>query len=174
MIICFIIFCQFYSLSGQEAQYPIVKEYGGIYKIEKATVLPDNNLDYRIVIDIVSGPDSPEQLNPALNNVARLMNLHGLGGIQPGKIEIVLAIHGKATVAVVDNDAYLKRFNVDNPNLGLIDHLKKAGVKLTVCGQSLLGSEIDPAEVNPDVEIALSMLTTVTTYQLRGFAFLRF
>lgn len=172
------IWLSFFSLLspmiGQEAQFPVVSDYGGIYRINDATVLPDTSLEYRIVIDVVSGPDSPRQMNMSLHNVARLMNLHGLGGVSAGQMQIVLAIHGKATDAVLSNEAYQRRHQVENPNTGLMKSLSDAGVRLTVCGQSLLGSGIATSEVNPLVEIALSMLTTVTTHQLQGFAFLRF
>ena len=43
-----------------------------------------------------------------------------------------------------------------------------------VCGQSLIGRKIDPKEVHENIDLATSMLTTVTTYQLKGYAMLRF
>jgi intracellular sulfur oxidation DsrE/DsrF family protein len=63
---------------------------------------------------------------------------------------------------------------VNNPNIDLIKSLKAAGVKLTVCGQSLLARKVAPGQVLEEVDIATSMLTTVTTYQLKGYAFLKF
>ena len=63
---------------------------------------------------------------------------------------------------------------IKNPNLPLIIALKEAGVKLTICGQSLIGREIDLEEVNENVEVATSMLTTVTTYQLKGYTLFNF
>ena len=56
----------------------------------------------------------------------------------------------------------------------MIAELKAAGVILTVCGQSLIGREIDLDEVNKNIEIATSMLTIVTTYRLKGYTLLRF
>ena len=154
-------------------QNPVIKNYGGIYAIPEATVLPDQDLDYKVVIDLLGGVDSPEKLNPALNNVARMINLHAIGGYTK-KMEIVLAIHGKANDLVMSNQSYADRYNVDNPNIELIKELKQAGVRLTVCGQSLLYSKVAPSDVLPEIEIATSMLTTVTTHQLKGFAFLAF
>ena len=168
------LFIFFQSLKAQEAQFPIVKDFGGIYEIPEATVLPDFDGTYKIVIDVVSGLSEADHLSPSLNNVARLMNLHGLGGVRRDQMQIVLAIHGDATTAILNNGAYRKRFQVDNPNLKLIEALKNAGVKLAVCGQSLLAHQIEPSTVTEEVEIALSMLTTVTTYQMSGYAFLRF
>ena len=163
----------FGSLMAQEYQYPVIKKFGGIYPIPQATVVPDAKQKYDIVIDVFSGED-PTQLNAALNNVARMINLHAIAGVHPDSIQVVLAIHGQATKAVLNDDGYVSRYKIKNPNHDLIIALKEAGVKLTVCGQSLIGREINLAEVNENVEIATSMLTTVTTYQLKGYTLLKF
>ena len=160
-------------LAQPEYQYPIIKEFGGIYSIPQATVIPDAEQKYDIVIDLFSGED-PTALNAALNNVARMINLHAVAGVHPDSIHVVLAIHGKATKIVLNDDGYVSRYNTKNPNHNLMIALKKAGVKLTVCGQSLIGRKIDLDEVNENVEIATSMLTTVTTYQLKGYTLLKF
>lgn len=154
-------------------QYPVIKEFGGIYPIDQATVIPDTKQKYDIVIDVFSGED-PTQLNAALNNVARMINLHAIAGVHPDSIQVVLAIHGKATKTVLKDEGYVSRYRTTNPNQKLIIALKEAGVKLTVCGQSLIGRKINPDEVSENIEIATSMLTTVTTYQLKGYTLLKF
>ena len=160
-------------LAQEKQQHPVIKNFGGIYPIDQATVVPDANQKYNIVIDVFSG-ENPTELNAALNNVARMINLHAIADVHPDSIHVVLAIHGKATKTVLDNDGYVSRYNITNPNQDLIIALKDAGVKLTVCGQSLIGRKIDPDEVDENVEIATSMLTTVTTYQLKGYTMLKF
>ena len=163
-----------FILKAQQAQFPIVKGFGGIYDIASATMRPDPAVQYKIVIDITSGPAGADLLNPALNNVARMLNLHGIAGVPPENLEVVLAIHGDATVAVLHDKAYSERFKIPNPNRDLLAALSAANVKLTVCGQSLLGHGIEAKEVGEIVEIATSMLTTMTTYQMLGYAYLRF
>lgn len=174
LLTSFVLSYFFYSTTAQDAKYPIVTDFGGIYEIPEATVKPDPDQAYHIVIDVVSGPSTPDKLNPALNNVARMLNLHGLGGVKAENLHVVLAIHGQATESVINNEAYQALFQVDNPNLALIDALDRAGVRMAVCGQSLLGKNIQTSVVNSKIEIALSMLTTVTTYQLMGYGLLRF
>ena len=161
------------SAWAQDMVNPVIQKYGGIYHIPEATVRPSDELTYKVVIDLYSGTESASKLNSALNNVARMINLHAVGGATK-KMEVVLAIHGKANDIVMQNEHYRARYNVDNPNIELIRTLKDAGVKLTVCGQSLLYSKVDPDQVLEEVKIATSMLTTVTTYQLKGYAFLAF
>lgn len=162
------------SLAAQEKVNPVIKSYGGIYPLEEATVRPDPRLVYKIVVDVVTGSDDPTEVSAGLNNVARMLNLHAVGGVPPGKMEVVLAMHGGATFATLDNAAYRKKFEVDNPNIGLVQELKAAGVKLVVCGQSLIGRDISTDLIQPEIEVATSMLTTVSMYQLKGFAVFRF
>jgi intracellular sulfur oxidation DsrE/DsrF family protein len=159
---------------GQEKLNPVIKDFGGIWDIPQATVKADHKADYKIVIDVNSGPDSPDKLNPALNNVARMLNLHVVSGANPDKIHVVLAIHASATYAIMDNAAYLKKYGVENPNIELIRQLKAADVKLTVCGQSLIAREVPFESVLKEVEVGTSMLTTVTTFQNKGYAYLNF
>ena len=173
ILITALLFTGTISAIAQTKQNPVIKNHGGIYAIPEATVMPEAELAYKVVIDLYSGAASPEQINPALNNVARMINLHAIGGAQK-PMEVVLAIHGKAYNLVMNNQAYRQRFEVDNPNLDLVKELKAAGVKLTVCGQSLMARDVDPAQLLPEIELAISMLTTVTTYQLQGYAFLAF
>lgn len=160
-------------LAQTNYEFPVVKNFGGIYPIDEATVVPDANEKYDIVIDVYSG-ENLKRLNAALNNVARMINLHAIAGVHPDSIDVVLAIHGKATRTVLNDEGYESRYGIGNPNNDLITALKDAGVKMAVCGQSLIGRKIDPNEVNENIEIATSMLTTVTTYQLKGYTLLQF
>ncbi len=153
---------------------PFIQEFGGIYPLHEAVVKPDPDLRYKIVIDVVSGNDVPNQINGALNNVARLMNLHVIGGVPQDSLDIVLAVHGKATSAILEREAYEATFGCQNPNLPLVDALIAAGVTITVCGQSLKHEGILPHQVHSKVAIATSMLTTVTMHQQMGYHLLRF
>jgi intracellular sulfur oxidation DsrE/DsrF family protein len=160
--------------NAQTPQNPVIKSTGTIHDIPHATVKPDPGMEYNIVIDVASGPDSPDQLNPSLDNVARLINLHVVGGVPLEKLHIVLAVHNASAVALMNNEAYQKKFRTNNPNLELIKELNDAGVKIAVCGQSLVRREIDPKQLAPGVEVAVSMLTTYSTYQLKGYAAMKF
>ena len=174
VILILLLSLSFGSLLAQtNYEFPVIKNFGGIYPIDEATVVPDANQKYDIVIDVFSG-ENPKRLNAALNNVARMINLHAIAGVHPDSIHVVLAIHGKATKTVLNDDGYESRYSIKNPNHNLIIALKEAGVKIAVCGQSLIGRKIDPNEVNENVEIATSMLTTVTKYQLKGYTLLKF
>ncbi|MBO6572213.1 MAG: DsrE family protein [Balneola sp.] len=153
---------------AQKGANPIIKNYGTIYEIEDA-VNPDSEIEYKIVVDLKTLQRDKESINPGLNNVARMLNLHGLGGVKAENLNVAVAIHGGATDVILNNEAYQKKYELDNPNLKLIDELKEAGVELFVCGQSLLARNYEHEEVNSQIKIGLSMLTVVTTYMHKGY-----
>lgn len=155
-------------LLAQEAQFPIVKGFGGIYEIPDA-VNPDSEMNYNIVVDLKTLQRDKESINPGLNNVARMINLHGLGGVTSENLNVAVVIHGGATDVVLRNEAYQQRYELDNLNLELIDALKEAGVEIYVCGQSLLARKYARESVNSEIEVGLSMLTVFTTHMHNGF-----
>ncbi|RNC84687.1 MAG: hypothetical protein ED557_06825 [Balneola sp.] len=156
------------TLFAQEARFPIIKGFGGIYEIEGA-VHPKLDVSYDIVVDLKTLQRDKESINPGLNNVARMMNLHGLGGVTPENLSVAVVIHGGATDVVLDNETYQQRYELNNPNIDLISTLKEAGVSIYVCGQSLLARKYAQQSVNPDITTGLSMLTVFTTYMHEGY-----
>ncbi|MBS1508251.1 MAG: DsrE family protein [Bacteroidetes bacterium] len=153
---------------------PVIKNFGGIFDIPYAEEKPDPAQEYKIVIEVERALESPDSVSWALNNVARLLNLHAMAGVKPEKMHVVLAIHGGAAYAVMNNEAYKAKYKVNNPNLLLFEELDKAGVRMVVCGQSLIVRKIDRMKMVPQVKVASSMLTTLTSYQMKGYAVLKF
>ena len=175
LIFSLILLLSGFSLAAQQEMInPVIKSFGGIIDAPHATEKPDPNMEYKVVIDVASGNNNPEEVYFSLNNVARLMNLHAMGGVPQENMKVVLAIHAGAIWSVLDNESYRKKYEVDNPHIPLFKELKEAGVKIFVCSQSLLGRNLDHEKLAPGVEVATSMLTTMTTYQLKGYAALKF
>jgi intracellular sulfur oxidation DsrE/DsrF family protein len=173
-LLCLAFMCFSVVAYSQGRINPVIKSYGGIFEIPYAEEKPDPAVDYNIVIEIATASDKPDSTNWALYNVARLINLHVMGGVPKDKLHVVLAIHGGAAFSVMNNDAYKAKYGVDNPSLKLFQELQQAGVKMFVCGQSILARKIDRFKMVPEVKVATSMLTTMTTYQLKGYAPLTF
>lgn len=159
---------------AQKRINPAVENFGGIFDAPHATEKPDPNQQYKIVIDIATNDAEPDGIAYSLYNVARLMNLHVMGGVPKENMHVVLAIHGGAAFAVMNNEEYKKKYDVDSPYLELFKELKEAGVQMFACSQSLMGRSIDHEKLVPEVTVATSMLTVMTTYQLKGYAALRF
>ncbi len=153
---------------------PAIESFGGIFDAPYATEKPDPNQQYKIVIDIATNDGEPDDIAYSLYNVARLMNLHVMGGVPKENMHVVLAIHGGAAYSVMNNEEYKKKYEVDNPHLALFKELKEAGVQMFACSQSLKGRGIDHEKMAPEISVATSMLTVMTTYQLKGYAALKF
>ena len=159
------------TAKSQTPANPIIKDYGTINAIDNV-YMPDKNIDYKIVIDLKPSNDKFDQVNKGLNNVARLLNLHGVAGITKEQLHVAVVLHYTATPIVLNNKGYQKKYGVDNPNLDLIEQLNESGVAFYICGQSLVARKYAFEDVNNDVTIALSMITVVTEKMMEGYSLL--
>lgn len=166
--------CSIISLNAQTLVNPVIKGFGTIGDAPQATVKPDPSLDYKIVIDIATGGENKSQVFFSLNNVARLINLHVMGGVPKENLYVVVAIHGSAIWSVLNHEMYRKKFGIENPHVALFQELLAHNVKIVVCSQSMMKRQISPSELVPGLEVATSALTVLSTYQLRGYAALKF
>lgn len=162
------------TLFGQSAQFPIVKDYGGIYEIPDATERPDPTLSYKIMVDLSTAAEDNKQISRWVDNVARLMNLHGLAGVPKAALKVKVVVHGGAIFTLLNNAQYQERFQTDNPNLKVYEALLEAGADIMVCGQSLIARKMVTKDLWPGVRVAHSALTTITTYVPQGYVLLKF
>ena len=160
------------NLNAQNWEYPVIKGYGPAVSLPNAAVQPDKSLQYKILCDVSKPAASNDQVNPGLDHVAQLINVYATAGMMPDQMELVVIIHSSATPIVLKNNEYKTKYGVDNPNLKLLNELKKNGVVLYVCGQSLAFYNFKQEWMNPDITLALSALTVIPTYQLMGYALL--
>lgn len=174
IVLCFCFFALPISLLAQTPANPVIKHFGTVNEVPLAVEKPDPKMDYKIVVEVTSDNPKPASIHEFFEKVAAVVNLHALGGIPANKLHVVMVIHGPAAQYIVDNENYQKAFHTDNPNLPLFTALKEAGVKIFVCGQSLIKRKIDPATIAPEIKVALSAITTLTTYQLKGYAVLKY
>jgi intracellular sulfur oxidation DsrE/DsrF family protein len=151
-----------------------VKDFGKVYYVPFAEDRPDPNMQYKIVFETSEKIDSAAQIYPPLEHIARMYNLHVYGGVPQKNLDVVLVIGGVSIPIVLNNEAYKKKFGVDNPNLKILEQLKAAGIKINGCAQSMMKNSIDPSEVNPIITPIFSKFTTVSTYQLKGYAYFKF
>ncbi|MCR9084963.1 MAG: DsrE family protein, partial [Cyclobacteriaceae bacterium] len=116
----------------------------------------------------------PENVNRYVDNVARLMNLHGLAGVPKERLHVKVVVHGGAIFSILNNENYKERYKVDNPNAPVFAALREAGADILVCGQSMILRGLKKEDLVEGVEVAHSMLTTATTYVPQGYVMLRF
>jgi intracellular sulfur oxidation DsrE/DsrF family protein len=153
-------------------EYPVIKDYGPVQPLPKAAVQPDKSIKYKVLFDVTQASKRVDQGNPGLGHVARFINVMATAGLMPKEMELVAVVHGGATPAALKNEFFKAKFKKENPNLRLIKDLKEAGVKLYVCGQALADDRFKEEWVNEQIEVALSALVVVPTFQLKGYAYL--
>ncbi len=159
---------------AQSAQHPIVKEYGGIYEVPEATERPDGSLEYFILVEMVTAATDNAEVSRWVDNVARMMNLHGIAGVTKDRLHVKVIVHGGAVATLMNNEEYKKRYEVDNPNIAVYKALEAAGAEILVCGQSLRARNLKKENLYDGVNVALSALTTLTTYAPKGYTVLKF
>lgn len=130
---------------------------------------PDPNLTYKIVFDLAGGPDSPDKVNPGLRGVAEFINTLAKYNVPASHRQLVVVFHQKSTPAILVNEEYKKRYNTDNPDIALVQAMKKAGVDFRVCGQAVLGMKIDPKTIQPEVQLDLWAGMTIPNLMMRGY-----
>ncbi len=131
---------------------------------------PDPKLTYKFVFDLAGGPDSPDKVNPGLHGVAEFINTLAKYNVPASHRQLVVVFHQKSTPAILTSDEYKKRNNgIDNPNIALIQAMKKAGVDFRVCGQAVLGNHIDPKTILPEIQLDLWAGMTIPNMMMRGY-----
>ena len=135
-----------------------------------AKLLPDPKTTYKVLFDMAGAAAKPTDVNATLLTSARYVNTLAKAGVASDHRKIAVIIHQGATPSILKNDAFKARNGgQDNPNIAMIQALTKAGVEFHVCGQAVLGAKIDPADIQPEIQLDLWALTTIVDFQQRGY-----
>lgn len=154
-------------------QTPTIAGAGKIHPLPQAAYQPERNATYKAVFLLSMGAAKPDQINPALEHVARAVNLYVQAGVPLDHLKFVAVAVGPATAIALDNAQYRKKFGVDNPNLPVIAQLRKDGIDVAVCGQAWAEHQFDYSWKDASVTLALSGLTTVIDLQQQGYALMQ-
>lgn len=148
---------------------PTITGYGRINFNAKDAYQPEPGQTYKIVFSLTKPSAKPDQVNPSLDHLARSVNLYVAAGVPLSQLKFVGVAYGPATPLALDNEHYRAEFGVDNPNLELIKELRKHGVDVAVCSQAVAEHNFKADWVSPEVTLALSGITTVTTLEHKGY-----
>lgn len=153
--------------------YPAIAKYGPVHPLPHAAVQPNKHHVYKALFDVTSGAKDASKPEPGLVHVARAVNVFASAGVPLKNLHFVAILHGPATPAILNNEAYKKKYGMDNPNIPVIDALRKAGVHVDVCGQALADLGFEHSEVYSKVRIDLSALATTVIYGDMGYAYMK-
>ena len=152
---------------GQDLPVPSVNP---TRDVPGAAMLPDPEATHKVVIDIVRSAENIGDVNPLLNATARYVNTLAKHGVPAENRQIAVVLHQGSTEIILRNEAFRARNDGhDNPNIEMIRNLSEAGVKFHVCGQAVMGREIDPATILPEIQLDLWALTTLIDLQSQGY-----
>ncbi|MGL3822891.1 DsrE family protein [Sphingopyxis sp. R3-92] len=160
------------SVHAQDNAHPAIAGFGAIRPSADEANPPDPSRRYRVIFEITRAAGDPAKVNPALDRVARFVNLLGAAGITPAAGDIVVVVHGPATAVVLVDEAYHERFGTDNPNRDLVKALHAAGVSLHVCSYALANTKVDRAAITSSWSIDVAAMVTIVNLQLDGWVLL--
>jgi intracellular sulfur oxidation DsrE/DsrF family protein len=153
--------------------YPAIKGYGPVHIWPHVALRPNPHKIYRALFDVTKPGRSFVRLNPGLSHIARAVNSFVAAGVPLSHLRFDVIIHGPATPIALGAHTFEQIFHHPNPNLRIIRELRRAGVRIYVCGNALGDMHYTPAEVNPEIKVALSALTTLVLVQNEGYALMR-
>ena len=153
---------------------PVFNSLGSVYEVPEADFVPDSTQVLKAIFDIERLQEDPTEVNPLINSLARYINMHVQRGIPLENIHLAFVVHGVSGKDVLTNEAYNKRYGVDNPNTAHIKALAEKGVHMFICGQSATWTGYEKSEIMPEVKMALSAMTVLTVYQANDYSLIRF
>lgn len=148
---------------------PAIAGYGKMHALPQGAYQPDPRQTYRVVFAMTAAPKAPGDVNPALERVARAVNLYVSAGVPLDHLKFVAIAYGPATPVALDDAHYKSAYGVANPNLTLIARLRKAGVDVAVCGQAWAEHKYQHDWLDPSVTLALSAIVTITELEQQGY-----
>jgi intracellular sulfur oxidation DsrE/DsrF family protein len=155
--------------AAEPALGPVIETYGPVYSVPQGSFNLDPKQSYKIIMDIGKAPEDPSAVNRSIESAARFLNMHARNGIDPGRLEFAIVLHGSAGRAALTDQAHAEHFNVPNGNKALLDELDQAGVAIYICGQTVAHRGFSPDQLLPQVTIAVSAMTVHVRLQQEGY-----
>lgn len=160
------------SLWAQEANMgPIVKDYGKSFFVEDRDVPLVVGHQYRVVFELTNYSTDMTAINRDLDRVARFLNAHAGQGVPRENMDVVVVVHGRTLMSLLNDKAYEEKYGHKNPSLDLVNQLAEAGVDIFACGQSLGFRGWNKSELASPVKVGLSAMTLVNAYQVKGYTY---
>lgn len=160
------------ALAGavQAQENLLVPGYSAARDVPGGQLVPDPNIEHKVVFDTVITAENIDDVNPMLVAVARYVNTLGKYGVPLENRKIAVVFHQAAGPIVMKNEVFKARNDGhDNPNVELIRNLHAAGVKLHVCGQGALARNIAPEDILEEIQLDLWALTTLIDFGQKGY-----
>ena len=163
-----------WSLAQKTNTGPYIENHGAVWKVENKTIPLKKDFEYKVVFDITTTSNDPGVKNKNIDSAARFYNMLGQNGIAKNSIHVALVIHSSASKDVMNNQWYKSKYNINNPNTGLISELIAAGADVIFCGQSSFTRKMPKENLIEGVDLSLSALTSLVEYQSEGYQLIKY
>jgi intracellular sulfur oxidation DsrE/DsrF family protein len=159
--------------------FPAIKGYkwAGVVPVQNIDEKLDPNMQYKLLMELTAfaakGQEATAktEINAGIGEVARKINLHAADGIRKEKMDVVIIVHAGALFALLNNEKYKQKYQIDNPNIALIKELQNFGAKFIVCGQAMTFLRLEKEDLLPGIKEAISAQTVLSMYELKGYKF---
>ncbi|MEL6507628.1 MAG: DsrE family protein [Pseudomonadota bacterium] len=146
---------------------PVIPDEGPTAPVPgRVPLAPDTNL--KVAMDVVERAAASKK-NRSFVTAARFINMHAAAGLPPERARLALVIHGAAVQDVTTSAFHTGANERDHGSHALIASLLKAGVTITVCGQSAAAQGITKDDLLPGVTLSLSAITAHALLQQDGY-----
>lgn len=140
--------------------------YGRYFEVSADVAIPEGT-HFKVAFDVAK--TEVGEFSGAINSAARFYNMHLAHGVAEDEMTLAVVLHGAATHEIMNADAYRNRHDTENANIGLIEALISAGVRVIVCGQSAAYHEVKKDDMIDGVEVALSAMTAHALLVREGY-----
>ena len=169
------LFALFASLLGTAARAqtaPVIAMPGATYTpVPAVTFGGDPSLTYRFAWALAESADSAGHVTPGFLAPARVLNTLVADGVPRERIHLAIVARGPAAIDMLDNDAYRAIKGRDNPNLPILRALSAQGVRLIVCGQTMMGRKLPRDGFPPFVLVSRAATVAQARLAAEGFTF---
>lgn len=155
-------------------KYPAFKlhTYMGVIDTDNTVLKYNPQIDYKVVVDVYDKIKDSTQLAGTLREVGRSYNLNIANGVPKEKLKMAVVIHGWAVYAMLNDDAYEKKYGIKNPNTEALRKYKEEGIEFYICGQNLGFFNIPQEDLASEIDISISAKTALITLDQLGYSYL--
>jgi len=164
-----LLFCQQKPKNGN-----VIKDFGKTYEVEHPDFKTDTHSELKVVFDIGRSFGDSTKINALINTAARYLNMHATAGVSLDQMKVALVIHGNASNDILNDQKYLSKFGIHNPNTPLLSALHQKGVQIILCGQTAAHKNISKSDVHTNVQFALSAMTALVQLQNKNYKLIIF
>jgi|GEM_PF-3999251 Uncharacterized conserved protein len=143
----------------------VIGSAGQVKKWDGEVLFPETR-SYKILFTLNNLDSAAEGIQPAVDKIARAINLYALASISLDHLAVVVLVAGAAV------ELFNTEHSVYEKNQAVLQELIDAGVSFMICSQALAGKGIAATSLPPFVDIALSAMTASVELQTQGYAVL--